>query len=343
MIEKCKTFRRISVTLLGVFILTIFATAGFALAAPAQQDVVVTDNEDGDWVDWFAVAAQTIGIDDDTLFGELLNDKSIADVAREKGVDPQKVIDALIAAETEWLTKQIAEGNLSQEEADEWLKTLPQDVKEFVEETGLLEIDCEESECDWVDWFAVAAQTIGIDGDTLFGELLNDKSIADVARENGIDPQKVIDALIAAETEWLTKQVAEGNLSQEEADEWLKTLPQDVKEFVEETGLLEIDCEESECDWVDWFAVAAQTIGIDGDTLFGELLNDKSIADVARENGIDPQKVIDALIAAETEWLTKQVAEGNLSQEEADEWLKTLPQDVKEFVEMTMTEEMEDN
>ena len=52
-------------------------------------------------------AATALGITSDALKTELQAGKTIADVAKEKGVDVQKVIDALVAAETANITQRV--------------------------------------------------------------------------------------------------------------------------------------------------------------------------------------------------------------------------------------------
>jgi len=240
--EKFKIFRSTRITVLSLLLLMFMATTAFALAAPTPQ---AADSDDNDGIDWFAVAAETIGMDDEFLFDELLDDKSIADLATEKDVAPQTVIEAIIAAETEWVNQQVSDDNLSQDEADEWLEALPEEAKAFVEEKNIVDfdIDCDDDECDWVDWFVVAAKTIGMDDEALFDELLDDKSIADLATEKDVAPQTVIEAIITAETEWVNQQVADDNVSQDEADEWLELLPEEVKGFVENKGIMEVEVE----------------------------------------------------------------------------------------------------
>ena len=52
-----------------------------------------------------------------------------------------------------------------------------------------------------------AAEVIGIDADDLRAALHDGQTIAQVAEANGVDPQDVIDALVARSTERITKVV----------------------------------------------------------------------------------------------------------------------------------------
>jgi transposase-like protein len=59
--------------------------------------------------DWIAVAASAIGIEETALRDALAEGQTIAEVAEENGVDPQAVIDAIVATETENLSEQITD------------------------------------------------------------------------------------------------------------------------------------------------------------------------------------------------------------------------------------------
>jgi hypothetical protein len=66
---------------------------------------------------------------------------------------------------------------------------------------------------------AVAASAIGIDESALRDALQAGDSIAEVATANGVDPQVVIDALVADLDARLAAKVAAGTITQAEADE----------------------------------------------------------------------------------------------------------------------------
>lgn len=67
------------------------------------------------------------------LFEELRAGKTIAQVAAERGVDLQAVIDAIVAKQTERLDAAVAEGRLTQEQADERKAGLVDRVTEMVQ------------------------------------------------------------------------------------------------------------------------------------------------------------------------------------------------------------------
>ena len=68
--------------------------------------------------------ASTLGISETTLSTELQTGKSVADVATEKGVDLNKVVDALVAEQTTALKQAVTSGRLTQQQADQMIAML---------------------------------------------------------------------------------------------------------------------------------------------------------------------------------------------------------------------------
>jgi polyhydroxyalkanoate synthesis regulator phasin len=77
-------------------------------------------------------AATAIGVTEDELRQALQDGKSIADVAAEKNVDVQEVIDALVADAKTRLDEAVDEGRLTQAEADEQLADVTERITAMV-------------------------------------------------------------------------------------------------------------------------------------------------------------------------------------------------------------------
>ncbi|GAB3468016.1 hypothetical protein AB1207_23555 [Kineococcus endophyticus] len=81
-----------------------------------------------------------------------------------------------------------------------------------------------------------AATTLGLSQDDLRTALQADgATLASVASSQGVDEQKLVDALVAAATSRLAQQVSDGNLTQAQADARTADLPAQVKQAVEST------------------------------------------------------------------------------------------------------------
>jgi len=120
-----------------------------------------------------AAAAKAIGITTDELKTELQAGKTIAQVAADHNVDVDKVIDAMVTEAETHLRDRITEI-----------------VNNPMPKIGERR---EEIRGDFTD----IAGVIGITPQELKTEVQSGKSIAQVAQEHNVDPQKVIDKLVA--------------------------------------------------------------------------------------------------------------------------------------------------
>jgi hypothetical protein len=75
-----------------------------------------------------AVAAQVLGMDQATLVSTLNSGKTIADVAKDKGVALDKIVDAFVAERAEALKSAVAAGRMTQAQADTQLAAIRADV-----------------------------------------------------------------------------------------------------------------------------------------------------------------------------------------------------------------------
>lgn len=306
-------------------------TAVSAQTDPTDEDLI----DETDYPDPFTAAAEAIGITEDALWEALDSGKTVAEVAQDNGVDVQKVIDAMVAAENSFIDQLLADGEIDAAEADEWRSEIVEYITESVNEV----MDDEYFEEDFVDPFVIAADTIGVDEDALWEAMENGKTVADIATENSVDPQAVIDALVAEEAQWIDEMVAEEEISAEEAEEWRAEIAEYAAEFVnngmeffEDEYFDEEFDEDFDEDFYDPITTVAELIGIDEDALWEALEAGKSVADVATENNVDPQTIIDALVAEELEWIDELLAEGEIDEAEAEEWRTEAAEYMAEFV-----------
>lgn len=270
--------------------------------------------------DWRAITAQKLGVDKDALYKE---GKTIAQLAEEKGVDPQSIMDEIIAKESQFLNELVSSGQMTQAEADEWSAKTLDFSSSFLNQACL--------HCDGPNWEAISAQALGMDEDALLAELDAGKSIAEIAKERGVDVQTIANALIAADTEYTNKLVADGHVTQAEADESLAGLTESVNWFLDESVPVFEECGEF-IYGPDWFTISTEALSVDQDTLFTELDAGKTMAQIAQERGVDTQVIVDAITAKETEFLTQLVNDGEMTQAEADESLAELPTRINEFL-----------
>lgn len=83
------------------------------------------------------VLADTLGMTPDEVRQALIDGQSVADLAKAKGVALATVVDALVAEAKAHLAEEVAEGDLTQQEADQRLKDIRTRVEQMVQQSGL--------------------------------------------------------------------------------------------------------------------------------------------------------------------------------------------------------------
>jgi hypothetical protein len=79
-----------------------------------------------------------------------------------------------------------------------------------------------------------AADALGMTTDELWDALSADgATLADIAEDQGVDSDTLVDALVAAAEERLEQAVTDGRLTQEQADELMETVPERVAAAIE--------------------------------------------------------------------------------------------------------------
>ena len=183
-----------------------------------------------------AVAANAIGIGEDELRTALRSGQSIAQVARSRNVDVQKVIDAIVADARQRIAEKVQSGDLTQAQADERLANLTQRVTDMVNRTGgFRHGPGRHGRHGPGPGLAAAATAIGIGEDELRTALRSGQSIAQVAQSRNVDVQKVIDAIVAGARQRIAEKVQSGDLTQAQADERVANLTQRVTDMVNRT------------------------------------------------------------------------------------------------------------
>lgn len=171
------------------------------------------------------VAATALGISEADLVAELQAGKSIADVASAKSVDLDKVIDALYADLKAHIDAHVAEGKLTQEQADARLADAKTRITTLVNTAGPLRGKGMGGKGDHMGHrgapkFATddLAKVLGLSLDELNTELQGGKTLAQIAESRNVSIDKVKDQLLADYTAKEQAEVAEGKHTQEEVD-----------------------------------------------------------------------------------------------------------------------------
>ncbi|MDH4619555.1 hypothetical protein [Brevibacillus sp. AY1] len=174
---------------------------------------------------------------------------------------------------------------------------------------------------------------LNLDAEELQEALKAGKSLAEVAEEQGVDKQEVVDLLLEQQADKLAEAVKAGKLTQEQADKMSENASERIQEQVENThawkgmgkGFGGFGQSEELLALLDMEAAELQEA----------LKAGKSLAGIAEEQGVDKDDVIELLVQQQADKLAEAVKAGKLTQEQADQKLAESKERASKMVEGT--------
>jgi|GEM_PF-1060827 len=188
--------------------------------------------------------AGVLGISEAELQSALQAGQTVADLATEKSIDLQMVIDALVAEQQTQLAQAVTDGRLTQEQADARLAKLQEELPTQLSTVftpgahgpkGGMGGDRAGGLGHGASLTTIAT-ALGVTEGDLTTAFAAGKSVADVATEQGVDLSVVSDALVAERTTALAEAVSAGRLTQAQADEQLAMLATKLSEMLSQAG-----------------------------------------------------------------------------------------------------------
>jgi hypothetical protein len=171
--------------------------------------------------DLIQAAATALHLTPDQLRQKLSDGKTtIADVAKQQGVDVNTVIDAMVNADRQRITN-IVNNPLPQKPFGPGAGNLPFGPKIRLGIVG--------------QGIDAVAQALGITPAELKTDLAKGMSIADIAKSKSVDLNKVIDALVADANAKIDAAVKSGKLTQQRADALKGLVRSGIQAFVNNT------------------------------------------------------------------------------------------------------------
>jgi len=263
-----------------------------------------------------AAIAELLGMSVEELEGALADGETIRTLIEESGLDMAEVQTALQTARAEMLQQAVADGSITQEQADQMLDRQSEPKGSGRVGKGGFGL----KDKDDTAWQTTLAEVLGISVEQLEGHLAGGETIRTLVETLGFDMAEVQAALQAARAEMLQQAVADGSITQEQADRMLDH-QREPKGFGHEGkgrhGLRDKD------DTV-WRTTFAEVLGISVEELEKHLAGGETIRTLVETLGFDMAEVQAALQAARAEMLQQAVADGSITQEKADRMLNHL-------------------
>jgi truncated hemoglobin YjbI len=267
-------------------------------------------------------AGEETGLEAQEIVRQMREGMTLAEVVAANGGDVQTVIDQAVAAASERLAQAVENDRITQEQSDEWLSQIETLITEGVNRElpgrpGIREIVRNGAQ---VVLQSVTAAT-GLSAAELRPMLREGMTLAEIVTANGGDVQAVIADAVSDATARINEAVANGQLTQERADEMLANLETSFANAMNDTprqrrvearvgaGVVEL---------------AAEQTGLSPREIAAQLRSGTTLGELLTANGVDVNAFIDDVVEQADARLDQAVANGRITQERADEMLANL-------------------
>lgn len=217
-------------------------------------------------------------------------------------------------------------------------------VEEFAPERGFKGRDGHRGMRGGPGHLGQVADFLGVDAEVIQDGLEAGDTLADIAAANGSSGTAVVDALVADLTEKLDGAVADERIDQAKADEILANASEKITTMVNSTqeemqAIREAEraekMAEREARQVERQENLASVVGVPFEDIQAALEEgETTLAEYAAANGnqLSLEQLVDGLVAPAEADLAGKVADGSLTQEEADERLAEITERITERV-----------
>lgn len=180
--------------------------------------------------------AEVLGMSTEDLRTALSGGLSLADVAAAQGVTSDALVDALAGQAQEKIDAAVESGRIDADAAAEKSAELETRIENQIDRVAPTAEDRAERRSELEAKRDALADLLGVTADELHEARHNGDTLADIATANDVDPQTVIDAIVAEKQADIDAKVASGDLTAEEAAEKSADLVDRVTTMVNEGG-----------------------------------------------------------------------------------------------------------
>lgn len=339
-----------NLTIFGILVLVLALMTG---AASAQDDDgFFGSNEaqqqarDGFLRDALEIITEATGLSNQDLLQAAREGSTLAEIITENGGDVDAITAEIIALANTRIDDALADGSIDENQAAQLRENLETRIdsllnRQWNTSTGRLGQRQERSGPVaglLREAVSIISDVTGLNSRDLLQAAREGSTLAEIITENGGDVDAITADIVTAVTEQVNEFVAQGNLTQEQADELLANLEQTVTDLL--NGELNLRTMLGSRDQGgiragmqgEMLGVITEATGLTRQDIVQELRGGATLAEIITENGGDVQAVTDTIVANVTQRVDERVAEGALTQEQADELLANLEQLVTDVI-----------
>ncbi|OPG97394.1 hypothetical protein B2I21_16130 [Chryseobacterium mucoviscidosis] len=251
---------------------------------------------------------KVLGLSKTELQKQFQAGKTLADLAKAKGISTTKVTNALLQPQLTKLASDQKSGKLTQAKVASIKTDLTKQLNNSLTKkvttvttvtttsttakttTASAKTSNTAAAKDLTDLNkSAAASALNLSQTELNQQIKAGKSIVDIAEDQGLDKSKVINTVVAKEKSWVTSQLNES---------WKNT-----------SGTL--TTEQQQFRDSGYLAKAAQLFGTSADELQTQLKNGKTLTALAKEKGVDSSKLTETLHTYAKQQVTEQCNQSN--------------------------------
>jgi uncharacterized protein YidB (DUF937 family) len=242
-------------------------------------------------------------------------------LAGKLGIGVETVQSYIVAAAKEALSRGVQEGKLTQEQADRISSLLDERGAQAIFMFGHIAKRRQQAAglAGMRIALETAATTLGMTNDELLAEMQAGKTLGQLADEKGVSRDALVKAMKDAMKAAVDQAVAEGRITQEQADEFKARIDQREIDLDKSFGAGRPGGRGGTLGRGIALDAAATTLGLSTDELLTEMRAGKTLGQLADEKGVNRDALVEAIKDALKQQVDKAVEEGRLTQEKADE------------------------
>lgn len=264
------------------------------------------------------ILAETLGVTVEELHEALADGQTVAELAEAQNVSLDSIVEALVRPAAEKMRERLENGQLPFPRPK---RRQPKRGQNLLAKAG-----------------EIVAGELGMTVQDLREALDEGQSVADLAEAQGVPLDDILNALLEPVTEHLDQAVADGKLTQEEADAKLAEVTERLSEQLENDDLLANRPSRRPGNRTprpnrQHLETIAEVLGMEAEDLREALVDGQTVAEIAEAQGVSLDTIVEALLAPAVERLNQAVADGKMTQEEADAKLEELTDRLREQLE----------
>lgn len=190
--------------------------------------------------------AEFLGISREELTGALQSGKTIVQIAAEKGITEQQLVDFMAEKYSERIDQKVADGKITAEQAEKLKQSLTERIKTHLNRTnnspnfGKDKMDKDgpgtgmkmgRGMGDMED----LAGFLGISKEDLLAARRSGKSMVQIAGEKGITEQQLVDHIMAGLNSRIDQKAADGKITAEQAEQLKQSMAERIKSCLNST------------------------------------------------------------------------------------------------------------